>query len=82
PSQWSDRDGHMANAAAGDVCWVEDLPVVAGCAPVDHAAAFAASVKNITKMGLSFGGGNNFAFGAGVNEPATATFVMYNFSVK
>jgi hypothetical protein len=49
---------------------------------VDHSAAVAASVANITKMGLSFGGGNNFAFGAGVTDPATATFLLYNFTVK
>jgi hypothetical protein len=71
PAFWSDRDGHVAT----DVVTINGITV-------DHSVAFAASVANITKMGLSFGGGNNFAFGAGVTAPATATFVLYNFAVK
>jgi hypothetical protein len=64
-SNWSDRDGHFASALA----------------PIDHPAAFAAAVANATKVGLSFGGGNNFAFGAGVTAPAEATFQLLEFDI-
>ena len=80
PAFWSDRDGHMGDTPKGDVCWAgyDDIP--AGCMSVDHAAAFNAAVANATRMGLSFGGGNNFAFGVGANQ--SATFVLYDFSTK
>jgi hypothetical protein len=68
---WSDRDGHMATQT------ITNYGIT-----VDHNLAFAASVANITKLGFSFGGDGNFAFGAGVNAPATATFVVKNFFVK
>ena len=66
PEFWSDRDGHMGTDAT----------------PVDHTAAFEAAVTNATKIALSFGGGNNFAFGAGVTDPATATFILYRLEIK
>ena len=69
PEFWSDRDGHMGN----DV-------ITASGITVNHAEAFNAAVANATKMGLSFGGGGNFAFGAGANPPAT--FLLYDFSIK
>jgi hypothetical protein len=69
PEFWSDRDGHMGT----DVITVNGITV-------DHSATFDAVVKNATKMGLSFGGGDNYAFGTG-SDP-TAAFLLYNFSIK
>jgi hypothetical protein len=48
----------------------------------NHVRWFADAVAHVSKVGLSFGGGNNFAFGCGVDEPSTAVFNLYNFSVK
>ena len=82
---WSDRDGHSASQAPSDVCWGDGADTsnpIAGCMYVDHAAALAAAVANATKMGLSFGGGGNFAFGAGVTDPATATFQLLKLQIK
>ena len=72
PENWSDRDGHM-----GDEPVFTDT--VSGIT-VDHTAAFNAAVKNATKMGLSFGGGGNFAFGTGASE--SAKFLLYDFKTK
>jgi hypothetical protein len=69
PENWSDRDGHVGTA----VTTTDEITV-------DHAAVFSAVVANPTKMGLSFGGGNNFAFGVGANQ--SATFLLYDFSIK
>jgi len=72
PAFWSDRDGHRG-----------DTPVFTdpdSGITVDHAAAFQAAVKNATKMGLSFGGGNNFAFGTGASQ--SAQFLLYDFTIK
>lgn len=48
----------------------------------DHIAWFNAAVANATKFGLSFGGNGWWAFGCGVNEPATAWFLLYQFMAK
>lgn len=69
PASWSDRDGH----------WGTDV-ITASEIEVDHVAAFNAAVKNATKMGLSFGGGNNFAFGTGADQ--SAMFMLYDFRIK
>jgi hypothetical protein len=71
PAFWSDRDGHMGNAPV----YTDPLSGIT----VDHAAAFNAAVKYATKMGLSFGGGNNFAFGVGANQ--AAQFLLYDFTI-
>jgi hypothetical protein len=71
PENWSDRDGHMGTET-----------VTINGITVDHTAAFYAAVANETEMGLSFGGGDNFAFGCGVNAPGTATFLLYDFDAK
>ena len=47
--------------------------------PVDHPAFFAQAVANVSKIGLSFGGGNNFAFGCGVDEGYTASFKLHYY---
>jgi hypothetical protein len=63
PGAWSDRDGHINTATS----------------PVDHPVAFAEAVANVDEIGLSFGGGNNFAFGCGVDEGYTARFKLHSF---
>lgn len=63
PDFWSDRDGHMGTATV----------------PIDHVAAFYAAADNVEKIGVSFGGGNNFAFGCGVDLPSVATFKLLDF---
>jgi len=73
PAFWSDRDGHMGNTAPGLFGTIPQIPV-------DHAAAFNAAVANATKMGLSFGGGGNFAFGTGASR--SAQFLLYDFKTK
>ena len=70
PENWSDRDGHSGTAV-----------ITSSGITVDHMAAFSAAVTNATKMGLSFGGGDNFAFGVGAS-PLPATFVMSKFDLK
>jgi hypothetical protein len=72
PENWSDRDGHMGD----DPLFTDTSSGI----KVDHTAAFNAAVKNATKMGLSFGGGDNFAFGTGASQ--SATFLLYDFSTK
>ena len=72
PENWSNRDGHQGDAA------VFTHPVSG--ITVDHAAAFNAAVANATRMGLSFGGGGNFAFGVGANQ--SAKFLLYDFGTK
>ncbi len=72
PEFWSDRDGHQGDS--GDFTHPESGVTV------NHAEAFYAAVENATRMGLSFGGGDNFAFGAGSNQPAT--FLLYEFATK
>ena len=47
----------------------------------NHLRWFADAVAHVGKVGLSFGGGNNFAFGCGVDEPSTATFMLYSYEV-
>ena len=70
PAFWSDRDGHMGtDTIIGDIT-------------VNHEDAFNAAVANATKIGLSFGGNGWWAFGTGVNEPSTASFVLYKFVAK
>jgi hypothetical protein len=73
PAFWSDRDGHMGNTAPGLFGTIPQIFV-------DHAAAFNAAVANATKMGLSFGGGGNFAFGTGASR--SAQFLLYDFKTK
>jgi hypothetical protein len=68
PALWSDRDGHMGTDTTSTT--------------VNHIAAFNAAVKNIKKLGLSFGGNGWWAFGCGVNDPGQATFVLYKFQAK
>jgi len=46
-----------------------------------HTAAFNQAVSNIDRIGLSFGGGCNFAFGAG-SQPKGATFELHSFDVS
>jgi hypothetical protein len=70
PETWSDRDGHSGTAV-----------ITSNGITVNHMAAFNAAVTNATKAGLSFGGGNNFAFGVGAS-PLPATFVLHKFDLK
>jgi hypothetical protein len=63
---WSDRDGHLASDTS----------------PLNYPVAFAASVAHANKLGLSFGGGDNFAFGAGATDPAEATFYLLKLEIK
>ena len=70
PAVWSDRDGHMGTET------------IIGDITVNHEEAFNAAVANATKIGLSFGGNGWWAFGTGVNEPSTASFVLYKFVAK
>jgi len=51
-----------------------------GNSDATHTAAFAEAVANIDQIGLSFGGGCFFAFGAG-SSPAGATFELRSFSI-
>jgi len=71
PTLWSDRDGHMGTET-----------ITAYNITVNHTDAFYAAVANVKKIGLSFGGGGLWAFGCGVNEPSTATFILYKFMAK
>jgi len=66
PNFWSDRDGHMGTATS----------------PINHATYFYQAVSNISKIGVSFGGGNNFAFGCGVNPGFVAKFKLLEFAAK
>jgi hypothetical protein len=70
PENWSDRDGHSGTAV-----------ITSSSITVDHAAAFHAAITHATRTGLSFGGGDNFAFGAGAS-PLPATFVLARFEIK
>jgi hypothetical protein len=72
PEFWSDRDGHMGT----------DVVTFPGNITVDHTEAFNEAVANVHKIGLSFGGNGWWAFGCGVNAPATATFILDKFEVK
>jgi hypothetical protein len=47
-----------------------------------HSAWFNLAVANVNKIGLSFGGGNNFAYGCGVDAPATAKFKLLAYVAK
>lgn len=49
-----------------------------GTFDADHTAAFNSAAAEVTLIGLSFGGGNNFAFGTG-SDPAGATFQLLKF---
>jgi hypothetical protein len=66
PEYWSDRDGHMGTAIS----------------PINHTDAFIKAIANISKIGVSFGGGNNFAFGCGVDAPYQAKFKLYELVAK
>ena len=63
PAYWSDRDGHFGDNN-------DDY---------DHKTYFDKTVKNVNKIGLSFGGDGYFAFGCGVDTPFTARFKLYDF---
>lgn len=54
----------------------------AGDSDANHIAWFNDAVANANKIALSFGGGNNFAFGAGVDAPGEATFKLLNYTAK
>jgi hypothetical protein len=71
PDSWSDRDGHMGT----------DAPVINGTL-YDHTLLFNQATAQVTKVGLSFGGGSWWAFGCGVDEPSTAVFKLEEFKVK
>jgi hypothetical protein len=53
-----------------------------GNADAAHIAWFDATVAHATKFGLSFGGGSWWAFGCGVEAPATASFLLYKFMAQ
>jgi len=53
-----------------------------GDSNADHIGWFNAAVANATKIGLSFGGNGWWAFGTGVNEPSTASFVLDKYMAK
>jgi len=53
-----------------------------GNSDLNHLRWFADAVAHVGKVGLSFGGGDNFAFGCGVDDNYTAVFKLYSFEVK
>jgi len=52
-----------------------------GDSDANHIAWFNDAVANASKIALSFGGGNNFAFGCGVDSPGQATFTLLKYQV-
>ena len=65
PGQWSDWDGHENTDAADG----------------DHLTAFANAVKDVTLVGLSFGGGCFFENGVGM-KTGTASFHLDTFAAN
>lgn len=73
-------DGVILEAVLDPALW-SDRDGQMGNSDVKHLQWFADAVAHVGKVGLSFGGGNNFAFGCGVDEPP-AVFNLYEFAVK
>ena len=72
--------GNILEALLDPTFW-SDRDGHMGNSNADHLRWFADAVAHVGKVGLSFGGGNNFAFGCGVDEPSTATFMLYSYEV-
>jgi hypothetical protein len=73
-------DGDFLEVPFNPALW-SDRDGHMGNSDINHLRWFADAVAHVGKIGLSFGGGNNFAFGCGVDEPSTATFLLYNYGV-
>jgi len=73
-------DGDILEAVLDPALW-SDRDGHMGNSDANHLRWFADAVAHVGKVGLSFGGGNNFAFGCGVDEPSTATFMLYSYEV-
>mgnify|MGYP000123084077 CR=1 FL=1 len=73
--------GEVLSANLDPALW-SDRDGHMGDSNVDHQGWFADAVANMGKAGLSFGGGNNFAFGCGVNSPYLANFDLFTFKIK
>ena len=76
----NNRQGVTLQALLSPEFW-SDRDGHKGDSDANHIAWFNDAVANANKIALSFGGGNNFAFGCGVDSPGQATFTLLKYQV-
>jgi hypothetical protein len=73
--------GEVLSANLDPALW-QDRDGHMGDSDAAHLGWFADAVAHMESAGLSFGCGDNFAFGCGVDSPYTANFDLFTFKIK